>query len=153
MPLTDTSNPPKFSDVYRLFELSPKEARLRHSTARDHLTTCERALRYAIANAYLDQQRVIQAGKDLDTAKRKETETRFVLVLLEDMLFRRELVNIDMHWRRFRMSHTGATNDRFVDAVMGAPDEQTTELRSSWKTICDLIASKATATPVSALIL
>lgn len=153
MPLSDPSRPPTFSQVYRLLDVTPKGGRLQHAQALSELRTCERDLRYAVTNAHLDRERVIKAGRDLDAAKHRETETKLVLVLLEDMTFRRELANLDSLWRRFRMTHTGATNDRFADVVMGVPEEQTVELRASWQRICDIIAVKATATPVSALTL
>ncbi len=153
MPLSDPSCPPTFSEIYRLLDISLRGGRQQHAQALSEFRTCERDLRYAMANAHLDRQRVIKAGKDLDAAKRREAEAKHVLVLLEDTGFRRELANLDMHWRRFRMSHMGASNDRFADLMMGAPEEQTHELRASWKRISDLIAAKATATPTSALIL
>ena len=152
MPLSDPSHPPTFSDVYRLVDMSLREVRLRHAAAHTHLCACEGQLRYAIANAGPDR-RVVKADSALKDAKRKEAEDKFSLVIMDDPTFSRELSNLDIHWRRFRMTRTGITNDRFSDAVMGATCEQTNELSASWKRICEIIAAKATTTPTSALTL
>lgn len=153
MPLANLSQPPTFSDVYRLVDLLPREARMQLREIHDRVVYLQAEYRYAFVNASLDPERVLSSRTQLDAAQRKEREAKFVLVLLEDTALRKELVQLDMLWRRFRMSHAGVTDRRFADAIMAAPEQDTIELRASWQCMCDLIASKATATPVSALAL
>ncbi|MBI4592451.1 hypothetical protein HY733_03330 [Candidatus Uhrbacteria bacterium] len=153
MSFSDPSVPPTFSEAARLFDLSPREARFRHAQARDRMLHQQSEMRYAIANANLDAQRVEETRIKLERVQRDEKEAQKVLALLEDTAFRRELMTLDTHWRRFRMSHPVVTNDRFADVMMSIPEEQTVDLRASWRTICNLIASHATATPKSAFAL
>ena len=153
MPLADPSTPPTFSDVYPLLDLTLRQSRRRHDRARGQLVYQQGELRYAVEKAMFDSKRVVATQAALQRAQQEEKEAQLLRVLLEDTTFRRELVTLDMLWRRLRMTHTWATDNRFADVVMSMPEEQTVELRASWKAICDLIASKVTQVPASALTL
>lgn len=151
MPITNPSEPPTFPDVYRLVALLPREARMKLREIHDRVVHYEGEHRYALVNASLDPERVLSSRSQLYVAQCEEREAKCVLVLLEDMAFRKELMQLDTLWRQFRLSHTGATDHRFADAMMAAPEQDTIELHTSWQRICDIIKAKATATPVSAL--
>lgn len=153
MPFADPATPPTFSEVHQLLDMTTGCACRRHAQARDRLAYHRGEQRYALANLVFDAPRVVQTQGQLELAQREEKEARLLLVLLQDVTFRRELATLDLLWRRLRLSRPGATDDRFADVVMSMPEEETTELRASWKTICSLIESKALVEPTSALTL
>ncbi|MFA4845975.1 MAG: hypothetical protein WC654_05440 [Patescibacteria group bacterium] len=153
MSLCDPSAPPTFSEVYSLFDVSPRSARLGYAQARDRLAHQQGELRYAMANIALDSQRVLDTKAHIERAQQEEREAKQLLVLLADTTFRRELIALDTSWRRFRLSRPGAISNHFADLMMSDSQEQTADLYASWRSICSTIVSKATTVPNSTLAL
>jgi len=127
MSLSDSSIPPTFEEVIRLVGMRRAEAREGYTQAVSRLSREGYDVRSDVRRA----------------AEAAEREATLILLLLEDREFHAKLTVLDGHWQRFRMRHTSATPARFADAVMGAPEDETTNLLAVWRTIQRTITDKA----------
>lgn len=142
MSLFDEKGEPVFAETLKLLDLAPPTAKARLAELRSHVSRNRFGWNQAIRDAGLDADAALRAQDKLERSRRAVEEAETVVALLGDPAFRRAIGNLHALWARYRLSRTGARDDRFHEYV-AEPGGRAAELRTAWEALRRLIREKA----------